>query len=133
MRELLIFVVASLLSACTLTAEAPTPIPTPDLPTVKFQSPQNNDRVYENTDLTVDIVAQDTTQGIARIEFFVDGIKVNEGTPPESEAVDVFRVNMNWLTSGAGALHSLSAIAYRPDGTPSDQATILIEVVKREP
>jgi hypothetical protein len=131
MRYLLL-IVCGLLAACTLTAEAPTPFPTPDLPTVRFQAPENNDRVYEGVDLTVDIVAQDTTQGIAKIEFFVDGVKVKEGSPPDDEAVEVFRVNMNWLTSGAGALHTLTAIAYRPDGTPSDQETILIEVLARE-
>jgi hypothetical protein len=119
------------LSACNLTAPDPTVFPTPDMPQVTFQSPQNNAQVFENFDLVVDIVARDTTLGITRIEFYVDGDLLIEGTPPDEEVVEVFRVNMNWLAQGLG-LHTLSAIAYRPDNTPSDEAIIAVEVLPRE-
>jgi hypothetical protein len=35
---------------------------------------------------------------------------------------------MNWLAQGQGR-HALTAIAYRPDGTQSDPATILVNVL----
>jgi hypothetical protein len=42
--------------------------------------------------------------------------------------VTVFTINMNWLAEGEG-LHALSAVAYRPDGTMSDFATIQLQVI----
>lgn len=118
-----------LLAGCNLTAEPPTLAPTPDLPTVTFIYPENGSLVFEGVDLNVDIYARDTTRGIARIEFFVDGEQINEGVP-ESGVVPEFRVTMNWLTEGLGG-HTLAAIAYRADGTASDQAIIAIDVIPR--
>ncbi|TVR24285.1 MAG: hypothetical protein EA396_01965 [Anaerolineaceae bacterium] len=114
-------------SACNLTASAPPP--TPDLPTVRFVAPANNARILQGTDLTVDIFAEDTGVGIARVEFRVDGVPVGDGGPPHFGVEHRFRVQMNWLAGGIGA-HVLSAIAYRPDGTPSDETFIVVEVVE---
>lgn len=114
-------------SACNLTAS--TPPPTPDLPTVRFVAPANNARVLQGTDLTVDIFAEDSAVGIARVEFRVDGAPVGDGGPPQFGVETRFRVQMNWLAQGIGA-HVLSAIAYRPDGTPSDETFIVVEVVE---
>lgn len=118
-----------ILTACNLNTVEPTPIPTPDIPRVRFEYPSNNDQVYINTDLTVDIVAQDQSVGISRLEFYVDGELIQDGTPPDG-LVSIFRVNMNWLAEGLG-LHTLSAIAYRPSGIPSEEAIIAIEVIPR--
>lgn len=116
-----------MLAGCNLSA-TPTPPPaTPDLPRVLFQEPQNNSRVVEGFEINVDIVAADETQGIGRIEFLVDNVLVQEGTPPDG-VVPVFRANVKWVAQGIG-MHSLSAVAYRPDGTPSDVTTIVIEVI----
>lgn len=132
-RVSLIIGLLVILAACNLTgAPVPTEIPpTPDLPRVEFIFPENNATVFEGTDLTVDLVARDETQGVATIVFFVDGNEVQTGDQPDG-GIDVFRVNMNWVAEGVG-VHSLSAIAYRPDGTPSDETTILVEVVARTP
>lgn len=113
-------------AGCTLTEVAPTPMPTPDIPRVRFMFPQNGARVAQNAEITVDIVAEDETSGIARIVFLVDGTKINEGAPAAS--VPVFRVAMNWIAGNLGG-HTLHAIAYRPDGTQSDEAIILVDVV----
>jgi hypothetical protein len=118
-----------LLSACNLNAPTPTPPPTPDLPAVSFIYPQNGSQVFEGVDMSVDIFAQDPANGISRIEFLVDNEKINEGAP-ESGTVPEFRVTMNWVASGLGK-HTLSSIAYRVDGTPSDEAIITIEVIAR--
>lgn len=114
-----------LLSSCTLDA---TPIPTPDLPRVQFVAPPNNSRVVNNTDLTIDLFAQDSTVGIAKIELYADGGLVKEASLPNYGVQADFRVQINWLASGLG-FHVLSAIAYRPDGTRSDETFLSIEIV----
>lgn len=114
-----------LLSSCTLDA---TPVPTPDLPRVQFVAPPNNSRVVNNTDLTIDLFAQDSTVGIAKIELYADGGLVKEASLPNYDVQADFRVQINWLASGLG-FHVLSAIAYRPDGTRSDETFLSIEIV----
>jgi len=117
------------LASCTLTEVEPTLVPTPDIPRVEFLFPENNARIVQNAEITVDIVAEDETAGIARVEFLVDNIKINEGAPPIG-TVPVFRAAMNWVAGNLGG-HTLHAIAYRADGTRSDEAIILVEVVER--
>ena len=58
----------------------------------------------------------------------MDEALINERGPDISAAVPLFTVNMNWLAQGQGR-HTLSAIAYRPDGTSSDVETILVNVL----
>ncbi len=119
-----------LLSACNLGTSRPTAIPTPDLPRVEFQQPLNGATILEGSELTIDLLATDETAGIVRIELLVDGIAYRDGAPENDVPVPTFRVLLNWLASGVGR-HTLTAIAYRPDGTPSDEMTIVIEVLPR--
>lgn len=120
-----------LITGCSLTTPAPTPMPTPDLPQVRFLFPENNAKIYDGAEITVDILAEDTTGGIVRVEFLVDGVKINEGVPTTA-AVPSFRAQMNWFANGVGG-HTLRAIAYRADGTASVEIPgtnfILTEVV----
>jgi hypothetical protein len=116
-----------LLAACNLVPAETTPIATPDLPRVEFLSPPNRATVVEGALLDVDIVAQDETAGIAKVEFFVDGSLLQTGAT-ESADEEVYRVTMNWLAEGIGN-HSLSAIAYRPTGIAGQETTIIVEVV----
>lgn len=120
------------LSGCNLGAAAvtPSPIATPDIPQIAFNAPSNNARVFEDTLLDIDLVATDYGEGISRVELYVDGELLEEGEAEDSPVRPIFRVSMNWLTQGVGN-HSLSAIAYRADGTPSEEAVIVIEVVPR--
>jgi hypothetical protein len=116
------------LGGCNLQGFQPTPTATPELPSVEFIFPTNESTIVEGTELDVDIVGRDALTGISKIEFFVEGQKINEAVPTESSAVPVFRVTMNWRARGIG-YHALSAIAYRPDGTASVEAIIIVEVV----
>lgn len=120
------------LCGCNLNAAArtPTPPPTPDIPQVSFNAPVNNARVFEETLLDIDLVATDYGQGISKIALYVDGTLLDEAESEGGPTKPIFRVEMNWLTEGVGA-HTLSAIAYRPDGTPSEETIIVIEVVPR--
>jgi len=115
------------LAGCTLNQAQPTPFPTPDLPRVRFLFPVNKTQIAEGAEIQADIVAEDSNFGIARIIFMVDGVQINEGMP-EGDPVAVFRVSMNWVARAPGA-HTLHAIAYRADGTPSDETIILVDVV----
>jgi len=129
MRKLLICIVLVVASGCNLTNEPePTGTATPPMPEVQFLFPANEATVVEGTDLDIELLASDEGVGIARVEFLVDEAVINERGPEISAAVPLFTVRMNWLAQGQGR-HTLSAIAYRPDGTASDLETILVNVL----
>jgi hypothetical protein len=116
-------------AGCNLSSTAPTPAPTPDLPQVEFLAPVNGSRVLDGVELEVELLAQDSTAGIARVELLVDDQPQGE-SQPEANSVPVYRVLLAWQAQGIG-VHPLTAIAYRADGTPSDPVTILVEVVNQ--
>jgi len=118
-------------AACNLQFGQPTPYPTPDLPQIEFEEPLNNARIAEGQELDILINAQDTTQGIARVELLIDDLPYSQSQPEDSGAVPVFRVTMNWMAEGIG-YHSLTAIAYRPDGISSRQRTINVLVTSAD-
>ncbi len=126
--SVIITLLVGMLSACNLVpTQETTPAPTPDLPHVEFLSPPNQATVIEGALLDVDIVAQDETSGIARVEFIVDGNVLQTGET-ESGNENIYRVTMNWLAEGVG-FHSLTAVAYRPTGIAGQETTIVVEVV----
>ena len=98
---------------------------------MQILAPANNATVIEGFDMTLDIVARDTTAGIASIELLVDDFVIGEFRPTESIEEQVFRVETNWLASGVGR-HRISVIAYRSNGTRSDEYSIVVEVLPRE-
>ena len=119
-----------LLAGCTLSAESPTPTPlppTPDIPSVTFLYPQDDTPVVEGSELRIDIVAQDSV-GIQKIEVRLNGQLLIPPTWPETGPAPVYRLETNWIATGIGR-HVLSAIAYRSDGTRSDETIIEIEVI----
>jgi hypothetical protein len=123
-------VVLLVLLACNLASGTPPTPPARNAPRITFQFPQNGSNIIEGTDLRVDLVAEDEGGGVARVELLVDDLQHQEGRPVENIAVPVFTVTMNWMAQGAG-LHSLTAIAYRADGTASDPAVITVQVLPR--
>jgi len=130
MRKLIALLLLFILAGCNLTLakDIVTPTPPPPMPEVRFLYPANESTVVEGTDLQIDLVASDEGIGIARVELLVDEQPINERGPEVSAAVPVFTVRMNWLAQGQGR-HQLTAIAYRPDNTASDPATILVNVL----
>lgn len=132
-RSLLVTLLVLLLSACNLTNDPVeiTPEPTADLPRVEILEPANNQQVIEGTEFNFDVVGRDENPGIAYIELRIDDVPLEEVPPVDDEFVSVLRVSIPWRATGVG-LHIVEAIAYRPDGTPSDSAIINIEVVPRE-
>lgn len=132
MRRMLVSILAlAVLAGCNLGASQPTPFPTPDIPTIEFIFPPDGSTVIEGTDLTIDLVGRDETTGIVLIELRLNGETLREAPTEANLPLAVYRVEMNWVAQGLG-LHSLSAVAYRPDGIPSDEEFITVEVVPRE-
>jgi Bacterial Ig domain len=125
----LLVMVIVLLAGCNLGTPQATPVPTPDIPTVQILSPPNNTQVIEDIDFDIDILAIDESQGINKIELYVDGALINDNTVVGG-AVPQYRVTMNWLAQGVG-FHVMSVIAFRADGTRSDEELINIEVLPR--
>lgn len=122
-----------MLTGCNLTEGGPiTPSPTPELIQIEFLTPTEGDRVVAGFDLTIDVAAQETSTGpgIAEIEVYLNGELLQSASPEDRAGVPVFRLETNWLAEGTG-FQVLSAIAYRADGTTSDERIITIEVVQR--
>jgi len=115
--------------SCNLGTPQATPVPTPDIPIVQILAPPNNAQVIDGIDFDIDILATDPSQGISKVELYVDEVLINEsvvsGTPQPQ-----YRVTMNWLAQGTG-LHVVSVIAYRADETRSDETILNIDVVPR--
>lgn len=136
-RHIIVWILLALMSAgCTLVGEVVPLTPTPALPSVSFRYPENNAQVYENTDLTIELLATDNVLGISRIDLYIDTLPddsqpYNSASPVEADTVPAFAVNMNWLAQNTGR-HTLTAIAYRADGLQSDETTIVIEVLERD-
>jgi len=125
----LLFIVMLSITGCNLGESASTPVPTLDIPRVEILFPANNVQVAEGFDLTIDVFAEDATNGISRIVVTVDDILLREASVQGDRPVlPQFRIETNWVASGIGR-HLVTAIAYRLDGTQSDEATIVIEVV----
>jgi len=126
---ILMVMLIAIMSGCNLGTPQETPIPTPDIPTVQILAPPNNAQVIDDTDFDIDILGVDPSQGIAKIELYVDGELINENSAVDG-ALPQYRVTMNWLAKGVG-FHVVSVIAFREDNTRSDEVVINIEVVPR--
>ena len=121
--------IALIASACNLSRLTPTPRPTPDLPRVEILSPPTSQLVIEGTEFDLDILAVDQSKGIARVELYIDDVlfKTSEAAAgPQPQ----YRVAMNWYARGRG-WHAFRVIAYREDGTRSDEHTITLKVIAR--
>ena len=126
---LLLMMVMLSVAACNLGTPQTTPVPTPDIPTVEILAPPNNAQVIAGTDFDIDILGTDASQGISKIELYVDEVLINESPiadPPQPR----YRVTMNWLAQSEG-LHVITVIAYRADDTRSDETILNIEVIPR--
>jgi Bacterial Ig domain len=129
---LFVSVCALLLTACNLSTTPPTPTPSRSVPVIEFEYPSNGSSVVEGSDLSVRLLARDETSGIVRVELLADDMIIQDSEPADAQAVPIYRVDMNWLALGTGR-HTLSAIAYRADGTASDVALITLEVIPITP
>ena len=115
-------------SGCNLERITPTPLPTPDRPRVEILRPAAEQQVVEGATFDIDILAVDYSQGIQRVELYVDGFLLNASEPPELQSE--YLVTMNWFANGLG-WHSFTALAYRADGASSAEHEIRLQVIAR--
>ena len=127
MRAAACLTLICLLSACNLARVTPTPLPTPDRPRVEILSPPSRQQVIHSTEFDIDILASDASQGIHRIELYLDE-RFLASSESETAADSQYRVTMNWYARGLG-WHTFKAIAIRADGVPSDEHIIALEVI----
>lgn len=118
----------ALLAGCNLQAGPPTPPPTPDMPRVQFLRPLNGAQFVEGTEVEIEILAEDDGVGVARVDLRVNDLPYRSAEPRVSSAVPAFTALLNWMALGPG-LHSLEAVAFRPDGTASIPVLMIIEVL----
>ena len=130
---LFVMALTVVLAGCNLrSANAPTdtPYPTPDIPRVRFMFPDNGVSVIEGTDLAVEILAEDSSTGIAKVQLVVDEVSQGEGKPEVAPSVPAFSAKIHWIAKGIG-LHSLTATAFRENGQASAPATLVLLVIQR--
>ncbi|MEP6987892.1 MAG: Ig-like domain-containing protein [Chloroflexota bacterium] len=133
LATLIVISMALVLAGCNLrsvNAPTDTPYPTPNIPQVRFVFPENRSSVLEGTDLAVELLAEDPGVGIAKVQLLVDDSPQGEGKPEIAPSVPAFSAKIHWVAKGIG-LHSLTALAFRADGTSSAPATLLLLVIVR--
>ena len=128
-RSLALVIVVGLLAAACGSGPTVTPTPVPGgQPTVVIESPANGAPTPIGQPLTVQVRGDDLTVGVNRIDLLVGGILVDiEGTPSDLPQ-PMFAVGLEWTPTAEGS-HTLTAIAYRPDGTASQPAEVTVTVV----
>lgn len=95
-------------------------------PTVTIISPEAGSTVPLNESMTVQVSANDTSgPGVIRVDLLVDDVTIDtfEGGGPQASLT----ANLTFVPTAEGAI-SVSAVAYREDGTASSPATIALMV-----
>ncbi|GAB4572460.1 MAG: hypothetical protein Kow0077_11960 [Anaerolineae bacterium] len=101
-------------------------------PSVDIRVPVNGMSFAEGTNVIIQVVGTDSGPGVSRIELQIDDVVVSSSDAPNPAGQSAFMVNFEWPAQGVGA-HSVTAIAFRQDGTASTPATISINVVQSQP
>jgi hypothetical protein len=128
-RNLALVIVLGLLATACGAGPTVTPSPVPGgQPTVVIESPVNGAPTPIGQPLTVDVRADDLAVGVNRIDLLVGGILVDIESTPGDVPQPMFAVGLQWTPTAEGS-HTLTAIAYRPDGTASQPAEVTVAVV----
>ncbi|HEC22157.1 MAG TPA: SH3 domain-containing protein, partial [Chloroflexi bacterium] len=128
--RLTLLFVALMLALSALACNLPGAHPT--RPTVTIQSPESGVTVPVNEPLIISSLATDTGgPGVARVELFVNGESVRVDESPAG-GLTVFDLAQTWVPDTEGEA-TITVIAYREDGTPSNAATITVTVAGLTP
>jgi hypothetical protein len=133
MRRPVAIILLLMLAGCNLTPAQPTSTPAPDRPGVRFLAPEDGATVFAGTDLTLDVYGWDETEGagVAEIQVLVNGALLRSAVVQDALALPEFRVEMNWVAEGVGPVR-IVAVAYRGDGTFSEEAALTVQVLPPE-
>ena len=141
---LCIFMVGALLAACqpaptaeSAVAVAPTiasvPFaavqPTPESrPAIIIDAPPSGEEAALGQESLIQSTATDEF-GVTRIDLYVDGVLRRTDTTPESGGRTSLSVLQPWIPIVLGE-RTIMVVAYRADGTASDPASVVINVVE---
>ena len=94
---------------------------------ISINSPQNGDTFGLN-DLIPVSTSGYLTEGVQRIELYVDGALTGEQDTTLPQGSNPLMLNVDWLPQTPGR-HLLMARAYAMDGTFADSATVMVDIL----
>jgi len=97
-------------------------------PTVIIDSPPSGTLVNLGNDVQAQVTASDADgEGVARVDLQVNGVVVQTSQAPGNGQAN-YSVLLTWTPTEIGT-YTLTAIAYRADGTASEPASVIVEIV----
>jgi len=127
-------IVLSLLltSACSFAANTAEQTPTfSGPPTVRLSSPLPNDTYREGASVNILIRVENAGPDVARVAVRVNDEIVGEAIQPNEAGAAAFTIINSWTAPMPGQ-YTVSASATRSDGTSSEPATAVINVMPRD-
>ncbi len=123
----LVLLVVTVVVGCTGAApNASSGSPSAGRPTVTIDSPANGAAVTVGQPVNVQVTGIDTA-GVSRLDLHVANVLVDSATTPGNAPRPSFSAQLSWMPSAPGSA-AVTAVAYRPDGTGSDPASIAVTV-----
>jgi hypothetical protein len=92
-------------------------------PAASVTNPTNEANFLGSSPITLEASASDSDGTIAKVEFFVDGVKVGEDTTPTGQGL----FSVSWNNPPLGP-HSISAVATDDQGASATSASVTIHV-----
>lgn len=121
----LLLFLAIMLSACNRVGRSTTPIIPP--PTVAITSPTSGQTVQAGVNVPVNSTANDT-QGILRVELWVDGSLYRVDASPDPEGQATFVVSQPWHAAEPGS-HRIVVKAHSKSGQVAESVPVVINVL----
>lgn len=94
---------------------------------VVLVSPPSGSVLAEGSPVPLQAIAQDTTAGIGRVEFYLDGNLIGQVAADSTQPQTSLTATATWTAAGQGR-HQIIAAAYRPDGTWIGEGLAVVEV-----
>jgi hypothetical protein len=124
--------ITALVGLIVLACGSPSPTPSPTAaaggqPTIVIEFPASGTPTMVSQPLSVVVRAVDTV-GVSRVDLRVGDILVDSVRAPGGVPQTNFVATLQWVPSAAIDV-TLAAVAYRADGTASEPATVLVQVL----
>jgi uncharacterized protein YraI len=122
---LLLMALSMAAMACNITIGERPEVPTVTA-SVQIIAPTNRSVVAHNATITLAAVAEDATQGVAQIEFFIDGVSFSVQRAESS--TNSLYASVTWTPAETRG-YLITAEAQRPDGSTIGEDGITVDVV----
>jgi hypothetical protein len=97
-------------------------------PEVRLASPQSNATYLEGVPVNIQAAVTNAGEDIDRVEVMVGGAVIATLPEPNTAGAAVFSITQTWPAAGPGQ-HTIGVTAFRGDGTSSQTASVIINVV----